>query len=413
MSLTVKGASVTSFSYANISRTVLSPSFISRLGPSRPTGYLFTVTVGPSGSFSSPLHCTLGPQLPFNVVLGCDWTAHLRDCLLHYGFRLDSQFDAWKCFSYHLPPPPGPSAAAIPTPPAPIGPSPSYVHPAASPYYPAPFSRYGTYPPQPLMTASYFLSAPSFLVPTSYHPLARSQYSTSLDYPPSSTSSNANAISWYYPSNSSPSSTAGSAISLLRLCDTPVEHRLDMADDSDTYAMHRSQGLRRYTGWLFGEIDFVGVLDNEKGLCVRLCCPRDATCSAEALFFDQIEVLRETISVEEELEGGVLLESWFGSAFNTRVETKGNTFWLHVMAQSPGIYKILAKTFKVECVIKCKATLQRADIPNNSTNMIERSYALLSSTLRISLPGDVPCKGLGYEFKVANGKLRAGEAGDR
>ncbi|KAJ6597581.1 hypothetical protein DFH09DRAFT_1304375 [Mycena vulgaris] len=83
------------------------------------------------------------------------------------------------------------------------------------------------------------------------------------------------------------------------------------------------------------------------------------------------------------------------------------------MAQSPGIYKILAKTFKVECVIKCKATLQRADIPNNSTNMIERSYALLSSTLRISLPGDVPCKGLGYGFKVANGKLRAGEAGDR
>ncbi|KAJ6556990.1 hypothetical protein DFH09DRAFT_1317569 [Mycena vulgaris] len=149
----------------------------------------------------------------------------------------------------------------------------------------------------------------------------------------------------------------------------------DMADDNDTYAMHRAQGSRRYTGWLFGEIDFVGVLDNEKGLCVRLCCPRDATCSAEALFVDQIEVLGETISVEEELEGGVLLESWFGSAFNTRVETKENTFWLHVMAQSPEIYKILAKTFKVECVIKCKATLQRADIPNNSINMIERSYA--------------------------------------
>ncbi|KAJ6556989.1 hypothetical protein DFH09DRAFT_1365427 [Mycena vulgaris] len=208
--LTVEGASVPSFSYVNIPRTVLSPSFISGLGPSRPTGYLFTVTVGPSGSFSFPLHCTLGPQSPFDVVLGYDWAAHLRDRLLHYGFRLDSQFDAWKFFSYHLPPPPGPSAAAIPTPPAPIGPSPPYVHPATSSYYPAPFSQYGTYPPQPLMTASYFLSAPSFLVPTSYYPLARSQYSTSSYYPPSSTySSNANTISWYHPSNSSPSSTAG------------------------------------------------------------------------------------------------------------------------------------------------------------------------------------------------------------
>ncbi|KAJ6597579.1 hypothetical protein DFH09DRAFT_1272243 [Mycena vulgaris] len=76
MSLTVEGASVPSFSYANIPRTILSPSFISRLGPSRPTGYLFTVTVGPSGSFSFPLHCTLGPQSPFDVVLGYDWAAY-------------------------------------------------------------------------------------------------------------------------------------------------------------------------------------------------------------------------------------------------------------------------------------------------------------------------------------------------
>ncbi|KAJ6573075.1 hypothetical protein DFH09DRAFT_1079229 [Mycena vulgaris] len=98
----------------------------------------------------------------------------------------------------------------------------------------------------------------------------------------------------------------------------------DMADESNMDIMHRSQGLRRYIGWLFGEINFVGVLyviciplatfphlsqDNEKGLCVRLCCPRDATCSAEALFVDQIEVLHETISVEEELKGGMRLES--------------------------------------------------------------------------------------------------------
>ncbi|KAJ6560647.1 hypothetical protein DFH09DRAFT_1316662 [Mycena vulgaris] len=134
----------------------------------------------------------------------------------------------------------------------------------------------------------------------------------------------------------------------------------DMADESDTYTMHRSQSLRRYTGLPFGEIDFAGVLDNGKGLCVRFCCPRDATCSTEALFIDQIEVLRETISVEEELEGGVLLESWFGSALDTWVDTKENTFWLYVMAQSPGSYNILAKTFKVECVIQCTAAPQWA-----------------------------------------------------
>ncbi|KAJ6517695.1 hypothetical protein DFH09DRAFT_1098781 [Mycena vulgaris] len=63
--------------------------------------------------------------------------------------------------------------------------------------------------------------------------------------------------------------------------------------------------------------------ENEKGLCVRLCCPLDTTCSAEA---NQIKVLHEIISVEEELEGGMLLERWFGSAFNTRVETKRKYF---------------------------------------------------------------------------------------
>ncbi|KAJ6538365.1 hypothetical protein DFH09DRAFT_1090603 [Mycena vulgaris] len=179
--------------------------------------------------------------------------------------------------------------------------------------------------------------------------------------------------------------------------------------------MHRSQDLRQYTGWLFGEIDFVGVLDNEKELCIRLCCPRGATCSAEALFVDQIKVLRETISVEEKLEVGGLsfllnnylllgrtVCSWKAGSdlllipgWRQKKILSGCTIqtseWvlvtyillikLHVMAQSPGIYNILAKTFKV---IQCTATLKRADIPNHSINMIERSYALLSSTLLIS-----------------------------
>ncbi|KAJ6592033.1 hypothetical protein DFH09DRAFT_1273279 [Mycena vulgaris] len=344
MSLTVDGIAATTFTFASVPHTLLSPSFATRLGQPRSTGYLFTVTVGPSGAFSFPLHCSLGPQSTFDVVLGYDWAAFLRDSLLRSGFRLDSRFDAWMFFSYHLPPPSVPPAPATFI-------DPRHHGPTSIPYYANPISQYGT-----------FLSpAPSRLKVYGVPSQAREGTSELL---------------------------LQELVSLL-FCDvrdqtrqfestvppTPAYFRCQprnyMADDSDTYAMHRAQGLRRYTGWLFGEIDFVGVL------------------------------------------GGVLLESWFGSAFNTRVETKENTFWLHVMAQSPEIYKTLAKTFKVECVIKCKATLQRANIPNNSTNMIERSYTLLSSTLRISPPGDVPCKGLGYGFKVANGKLRAGEAGDR
>ncbi|KAJ6514140.1 hypothetical protein DFH09DRAFT_1333090 [Mycena vulgaris] len=70
MSLTVDGIAATTFTFASVPRTLLSPSFATRLG--------------------QPL-------------LGYDWAAFLRDSLLHSGFRLNSRFDAWTFFSYHLP----------------------------------------------------------------------------------------------------------------------------------------------------------------------------------------------------------------------------------------------------------------------------------------------------------------------
>ncbi|KAJ6570888.1 hypothetical protein DFH09DRAFT_1079871 [Mycena vulgaris] len=108
----------------------------------------------------------------------------------------------------------------------------------------------------------------------------------------------------------------------------------DMTDESDMYnaSVTGLEALRRYTGWLFGEIDFVGVL-----------------------------VLRETISVEEKLEVGGL------SFLLNNYLLSGRA--LHVMAQSPGIYNILAKTFKVIQFLRA-SELYSPDFPGQGVGYI-------------------------------------------
>ncbi|KAJ6485218.1 hypothetical protein DFH09DRAFT_1106315 [Mycena vulgaris] len=85
-----------------------------------------------------------------------------------------------------------------------------------------------------------------------------------------------------------------------------------------------------------------------------------------------LKVLHEILSIEEESKGGLLRESWFQSTLDIPVGAEENTFLLYVMAPSAGIHRYLTHTFKVADVINRTATLQRADIPDNSIKTIEQ-----------------------------------------
>ncbi|KAJ6497247.1 hypothetical protein DFH09DRAFT_1103394 [Mycena vulgaris] len=123
----------------------------------------------------------------------------------------------------------------------------------------------------------------------------------------------------------------------------------DIAGDNDPAVLHRSRGLNVAYG--------------------------------VAVWGDRLlKVLHEIISIEEESKGGVLRESWFQFTLNIPVRAEENTFFdawhtplvLYVMAPSAGIHKYLTHTFKVADVVNYTATLQRADIPNNSIKTIKR-----------------------------------------
>ncbi|KAJ6583099.1 hypothetical protein DFH09DRAFT_1076254 [Mycena vulgaris] len=123
----------------------------------------------------------------------------------------------------------------------------------------------------------------------------------------------------------------------------------DIAGDNDPAVLHRSRGLNVAYG--------------------------------VAVWGDRLlKVLHEIISIEEESKGGVLRESWFQFTLNIPVRAEENTFFdawhtplvLYVMAPSAGIHKYLTHTFKVADVVNYTATLQRADIPNDSIKTIKR-----------------------------------------
>ena len=95
MSLLIDGIAVTSLTYADSNRTYVSAGFAASPGASSRFGYLFTVSAGSAGPVSFPLNCLVAPALPFDLVLGHDWSAYFRDMLLFSGLRPSSSFDSW------------------------------------------------------------------------------------------------------------------------------------------------------------------------------------------------------------------------------------------------------------------------------------------------------------------------------
>ncbi|KAJ7447394.1 hypothetical protein FB451DRAFT_1188243 [Mycena latifolia] len=94
MSIHIDGVLATSVTYQDIPRTALSVSFLARPDRSR----LLVTTVVPSHrSTSTVLGCDMVSSVHWDVVLGRDWVACLRESLaLHAaGYRLGSPFHAW------------------------------------------------------------------------------------------------------------------------------------------------------------------------------------------------------------------------------------------------------------------------------------------------------------------------------
>jgi hypothetical protein len=99
MSLLVDGVSAPSVTFRPSTRTVLSAAF-SRLAPGvRGHGFLLTTSVYGYSAVATVIKCDIVASPDYDVVLGLDWAALLRDYLISLGHRLDSSFNAWLFFS--------------------------------------------------------------------------------------------------------------------------------------------------------------------------------------------------------------------------------------------------------------------------------------------------------------------------
>ncbi|KAJ7162713.1 hypothetical protein C8R43DRAFT_305953 [Mycena crocata] len=95
MSIHVDGVQALNVQYSGLPHTVLSGAFLLRLYSPDPSTVLLTTHVAPYGSFSVPVPYEVEYTDAFDVVLGLDWAAYLRESLLGIDLRLDHSFSAW------------------------------------------------------------------------------------------------------------------------------------------------------------------------------------------------------------------------------------------------------------------------------------------------------------------------------
>ncbi|KAJ6539802.1 hypothetical protein DFH09DRAFT_1323357 [Mycena vulgaris] len=233
-----------------------------------------------------------------------------------------------------------PSASSLRTfchrylyPSAPIGPSPSYVYPAAAPYY-------------PLLSSN--MAAPSHLAPPSCYPLASSQYSTSSYYPHSSTSSSningANDLYVYCTSSSSASSLPTyirPRCALYPLQETLREHHLR--------ARWRHPMLPNPKLKLKLNLNLNLNLDLNTSLVILLTHHSYLSPPNDIIVFSVLETrpvrpqtcllvrsrLKKILTVDAEIEGGRLPESWFEFTLDRSIDPKDISFWLRLYLAGP------------------------------------------------------------------------------
>ncbi|KAJ7719257.1 hypothetical protein B0H16DRAFT_1897211, partial [Mycena metata] len=91
----VNGHTASSASYHSSLRTTLSPSFYNSLRKDHPTRQLVTTVVPGFGPYCVVMECEVDAASEFDVVLGSEWAAYIRDFLQVSGYRLNRTFDAW------------------------------------------------------------------------------------------------------------------------------------------------------------------------------------------------------------------------------------------------------------------------------------------------------------------------------
>ncbi|KAJ7036046.1 hypothetical protein C8F04DRAFT_1340485, partial [Mycena alexandri] len=91
----VNGRTASSASYHSSLRTTLSLSFYNSLRKDHPTCQLVTTAVPGFGPYCIAMECEVDAGSKFDVVLGSEWAAHIRDFLQASGYRLNRTFDAW------------------------------------------------------------------------------------------------------------------------------------------------------------------------------------------------------------------------------------------------------------------------------------------------------------------------------
>ncbi|KAJ6487156.1 hypothetical protein C8R47DRAFT_1127906 [Mycena vitilis] len=98
-SILIDGVSTLAVSFATSAQTVVSSAFLAKLVGAKPHRLLLTTALAGYPVCSSSVSCQVSSAIHYDVVLGFDWAANLRDSLLALGYRLDSSFDAWRIFS--------------------------------------------------------------------------------------------------------------------------------------------------------------------------------------------------------------------------------------------------------------------------------------------------------------------------
>ncbi|KAJ6458911.1 hypothetical protein C8R47DRAFT_1081449 [Mycena vitilis] len=99
MSLSVEGIPALQVLFEPVDVTRVSVSFYQRLARVRGPRLPFTTIVPGFPPFSSVVDCAVG-LINVDVVLGLDWASHIREILIHSGFRIDRSFDAWTFFHH-------------------------------------------------------------------------------------------------------------------------------------------------------------------------------------------------------------------------------------------------------------------------------------------------------------------------
>ncbi|KAJ6560613.1 hypothetical protein DFH09DRAFT_1364768 [Mycena vulgaris] len=132
-------------------------------------------------------------------------------------------------------------------------------------------------------------------------------------------------------------------------------------------ATPRKVALKRYMATAFGEVDFIGDLNNERGVCVRLRCPSDATCSAAATFLKQILVLKKVLSDE-------------------------STLVIHLMTPSGADHENVRQELQVGRLLEFTASFQRLDLPVAGAELDERCYSILAARFRVMQADAIPRK---------------------